>query len=476
MTDPSQTPGRSLGGRFTEATDPLLERVNRSVDTDRRMWRQDLAGSRAHSAMLAAVGLIDEDERDAIHAGLEEVEAELAQERFVFLPADEDIHMAVERRLGELIGAPARKLHTGRSRNDQVMTDTLLWLRDALGVLRSELVAYLRALLARATEGRAQPMPSFTHLQPAQVSSVGQWLCAHAADNARHLRRLDDLVARLDECPLGSGASAGSYLPLDRQATAAALGFARPAPNATAATGSRADLLDAIGLFSLIGVSLSRLGEELVLFTNPLFGWIHLPDRLTTGSSLLPQKRNPDGAELLRAGGKLAAGEHAALAAACGGLVSGYNKDLQSDKALLFAAYDRTVELVGLAGRHIDAMTWRGERLRAACGPELAALWLADQLVLEGLPFRPAHHLVGQAARVSAETGGSLADGLRAALAADPELAPTVGPDLADRLAAMTPDDLLATLKSGGQRRAAVGGPPGRDAVGPLGGVGLVGR
>ncbi|MCB9664330.1 MAG: argininosuccinate lyase [Alphaproteobacteria bacterium] len=442
----ADTPGRSLGGRFAEATHPVLERINRSVEVDKRLWAQDLRGSAAHARMLAKVGLITADERDALLEGLRAVHEELEQGTFVFLPSDEDIHMAVERRLGERIGEPARKLHTGRSRNDQVLTDVLLWLRDELPGLRGDLVAYVEALVTRAEEGVGTPMPSFTHLQPAQVSSVGQWLCAHAAEVAGHLRRLDHLLERLDACPLGSGASAGGYLPLDRAHTAEALGFARPSLNATQTTGSRIELLDVLGLLTLVGVSLSRLGEELVVFCSPSFGFVALPDRLTTGSSLLPHKRNPDGAELLRSGGKLAAAELAGLASVTAGLVSGYSKDLQGDKALLFAAWDRTRDLLALATVHVDALTWRADRLRAACGPELAALWLADRLVLAGLPFREAHHLVGLAAR---EGDGDLAEGFRAALAAHATPVPEAQA-IAAELAAQTPEGLLAALKTEG--------------------------
>lgn len=444
MSD-DRTPARSLGARFTEATHPVLERINRSVDVDRRLWRQDLAGSEAHAAMLAHVGLLSESDRDALLGGLAAVRAEFEAGTFAFLPSDEDIHMAVERRLGELVGAPAARLHTGRSRNDQVMTDTVLWLRDALGELRTALVVLVEAALRRAEEGAYTPMPSYTHSQPAQVSSVGQWLCAHASEWARHVRRLDDLVARLDECPLGSGASAGSYLPLDRQHTARALGFARPTVNATASTGTRSDLLDAVGLLSLIGASLSRLGEELVLFAAPAYGFLRLPDRLTTGSSLLPQKRNPDGAELIRGQGKLVAGDFAALASVTSGLVGGYSKDLQADKTVLFRACDTVLDVIALATLHLDALGWDADRLAAACGEELASLWLADRLVLLGLPFREAHHLVGRAVREAG--GGSLADGLAYALQATGADVPEA---VVDELRAQTPATLLAALRTEG--------------------------
>jgi argininosuccinate lyase len=438
------TPGRSLGGRFTEATHPLLERINHSLPTDRRMWAQDVRGSKAHATMLAEVGLITAEERDAILTGLEAVAHEIGGGTFPFLPSDEDIHMAVERRLGELVGAPAKKLHTGRSRNDQVALDVLLWLRDEGAVLRARLRAWLDALLDRAAEGVDVPMPSFTHSQPAQVASVGAWLLAHAAEVHRHLRRLDDWLARLDESPLGSGASAGTYLPLDRRHTAATLGFAAPSPSSIASTGSRADLLDAVGLLALIGTSVSRLGEELVLYATPTYGFVRLPDRLTTGSSLLPQKRNPDGAELLRSLGKLGAADFAALAAICGGLVSGYSKDLQADKEILFRAWDRTADVVELATLHVREMAWSAERLAAACSPELAALWLADRLVLAGLPFREAHHVVGRVVRLGE---GDLVRGL------DAVLADTAVPDAAAvraELVAATPASLLAGLRTEG--------------------------
>lgn len=438
------TPGRSLGGRFTEATHPLLERINHSLPVDRRMWSQDVRGSKAHAAMLADVGLISADERDAILRGLDAVAAEIAGDTFPFLPSDEDIHMAVERRLGELVGAPAKKLHTGRSRNDQVALDVTLWLRDEGAALRTRLRVFLDVLLDRATEGVEVPMPSFTHSQPAQVASVGAWLLAHAAEVHRHLRRIDDWLARLDESPLGSGASAGTYLPLDRRRTASALGFAAPSPSSIASTGSRTDLLDAIALLAMIGATVSRLGEELVLYATPIYGFVRLPDRLTTGSSLLPQKKNPDGAELLRSLGKLAAADFTALAALCGGLVSGYSKDLQADKEILFRAWDRTVDVVELATLHVRELSWSVERLAAACGPELAALWLADRLVLAGLPFREAHHVVGRVVRLG---DGDLVRGLDAVLT---EVAVPDAAAVRAELCAATPASLLAGLRTEG--------------------------
>ncbi len=441
-----RTPGRSLGGRFTEATHPVLERINRSVDTDRRLWPQDLRGSKAHAEMLAAVGLISEAERDALVGGLAAVGAELSDGAFVFLPTDEDIHMAVERRLGELVGEPARKLHTGRSRNDQVALDVTLWLRDELGTLRRRLVAFGTTLLDRAEEGAEVPMPSFTHSQPAQVASVGAWWVAHAVEVAAHVRRLDHLVQRHDACPLGSGASAGGYLPLDRRHTAAALGFAGPSLSALASTGSRTDLLDVVGLLALIGVTTSRLGEELVIYATAQYGFVRFPDRLTTGSSLLPQKRNPDGAELLRSLGKLAASDFGALAAILSALVSGYSKDLQADKEILFRAWDRTADVLDLAELHVAALSWDAERMASACGPELASLWLADRLVLAGMPFREAHHVVGRAVREA--EGMGLVVGLGRAVAAGAEV-----PDvdvIVKELAAHTPASLLGSLRTEG--------------------------
>ena len=450
------TPGRSLGGRFSEATHPVLERINRSVDVDTRLWRQDVRGSRAHAEMLASVGLIDTDEAAAIQQGLDAIEGELASDRFAFLDSDEDIHMAVERRLTEMIGAPARKLHTGRSRNDQVALDIILWMRDELVILRRELATLGTTLVDRAEEGVDLPMPSFTHLQPAQVSSVAQWLLNHAAEVERHVRRLDSFSGRLDECPLGSGASAGTYLPIDRGLTARVLGFAGPTVNATASTGSRTDVLEALSLLTLIGTTLSRMGEELVVFASPGFRFIRLPDRLSTGSSLLPQKRNPDGAELLRAGGKLPASDFAALSSVISGLVSGYSKDLQYDKELLFRSWDRIRDLLSLATVHIAEMGWRAERLEAACTPDLASLWLADQLVLRGMPFRVAHHWVGLAARIGSEEDVGLAEAFARALDRSDDKPEGIG-DLVQQLASITPAELMAGLQTEGSA--------GKDAV-----------
>ncbi len=445
----AHTPGRSLGGRFAEATDPILERINRSVDVDQRMWSQDLAGSMAHVQMLGSVGLLSEDDVSAISRGLTAIRSEFEAGTFAFEEADEDIHMAVERRLTELVGQPARRLHTGRSRNDQVMTDLMLWMREEGEAMREVLVGLIEAFLTQAQAGHDTPMPSFTHLQPAQVSSVAQWALSHAAELVGHLRRWDDFLARLDQCPLGSGASVGSYLPLDRQHTAKALGFARPSLNAMASTGGRTEVMDALGVLAMIGSSISRLGEELVIFASPLFGFIRLPDRLTTGSSLLPQKRNPDGAELLRGEGKMAAQDFAGLVSATSGLLSGYAKDLQCDKTLLFRAWDRTTDLLTLAGLHVEALAFDEAKLRAACKPSLASLWLADQLVLSGLPFRRAHHWVGLAARAGSERGLELAEAF-AAVIAEHDDAPEAGERLAKELTGLTPDDLLAGLATEG--------------------------
>jgi argininosuccinate lyase len=448
MSEPETpaTPARSLGGRFREPTHPVLERTNRSVEVDQRLWAEDIAGSRAHAEMLGRAGLISDDDVVALLGGLAVVEAEFAHGAFRFFPSDEDIHMAVERRLGEIAGEPARRLHTGRSRNDQVMTDTLLWLRSAVGRVEAGLVTLIDGLTRRAAEAADTPMPSFTHSQPAQVASAGAWLLAHAVEVDRNLRRAADLQDRLDWCPLGSGASAGTYLPTEREHLAASLGFAEPALSGIHATGSRSDLLDAVALCGMVGVMLSRLGEELVLYASPAYGFVELPDGLTTGSSLLPHKRNPDGAELLRGGGRLLATEFGALASFCGGLVSGYSKDLQHDKEVLFRAMDRTIDLLDLAAPHVDQLTLRSDRLRAACGPELAALWLADRLVLAGLPFREAHHRVGAAVRRAQEEGLSLADGLRA----------TPGEEhaaVAIELETLTPELLLTGLRSPGSAR-----------------------
>jgi len=439
------TPARSLGGRFEEATDAILHRVNRSVAIDQRLWREDIEGSKAHSAMLCEVGLLSASDRDAIHQGLDQVYEEFASGHFQFEEADEDIHMAVERRLGALIGEPAKRLHTGRSRNDQVMTDTLLWLRRRVRALAEDTRAYVQALLTRAEDGADVVMPSFTHSQPAQVASVAQWLLAHADEAADHVRRLKDLADRLDACPLGSGASAGSFLPLDREHTAAALGFSRPSTNSIASTGSRMPLLDAVAAASMLGVSLSRLGEELVWWSSPQFGWIRLPDRLTTGSSLLPHKRNPDGAELIRGAGKIAAADFAALAATMAALPSGYSKDLQHDKAILFRALDGVADALVLAVSHVQALGWDAERLEAACVPQLAALWLADRLVTAGMPFREAHHLVGAVVREAGE--GTLADGLR--VVCKVHEVPEVDVIVAE-LDALTPQAMLQGLQTVG--------------------------
>ncbi|MCH7493356.1 argininosuccinate lyase [bacterium] len=450
MTD---NPARQ--GRFAAGTDPVLHAANQSTH-DRRLWRQDIRGSRAHARMLAGVGLISQADHAAIAKGLGQVEGEFARGEFAFHPEDEDIHMAVERRLTEIVGEPGQRLHTGRSRNDQVMTDLLLWLCDSLPELAALLRAWGLAHLKGAAEHTKTPMPALTHLQPAQVASVAHWHISHAAGAERNLRRLNDLLARLDECPLGSGAVAGCSLPLDRQAVATDLGFSRPAQSALQATGGRADVLDTLALLGIIGTDLSRLGEDLALFCSPLLGWAALPDSLTTGSSLLPHKVNPDGAEILRGQGRLLASSFSALAAVVGGLPSGYSKDLQADKEVLFTAWDKALTLLPLATAQVAALSWDKPALAAACPEALAAPFLADTLVKAGIPFRHAHDLVGQA--VAKASPGALAPALAAILAASGDHA---GAEAVCALPPLTPLYLLEqTTTEGGagpaQAKAAI--------------------
>jgi argininosuccinate lyase len=385
------------GGRFGAGPDAIMRQINASIPVDKRLWREDIAASRAHAAMLGAQGIISAADAAAIDAGLAQVAEDYAATGVPVDLALEDIHMTVEARLGELIGEPARRLHTARSRNDQVATDFRLWVRGAMDGVDAGLAALQRALVARAGEHADSIMPGFTHLQVAQPVTLGHHLLAYVEMLSRDRSRFADARTRLNEAPLGAAALAGTSFPLDRAATAAALGFDRPCANSIDAVSDRDFALDYLASAAIAALHLSRLAEEIVNWASQPFGFITLPDAWSTGSSIMPQKRNPDAAELVRGRAGMLLGAFQRLAVIVKGLPLTYSKDLQDDKATLFEAHDAlTLSLAAMTGM-VETLVFRPERMRALAATGFStATDLADWLVREaGAPFRDAHHIVG---------------------------------------------------------------------------------
>ncbi|MCY4422457.1 MAG: argininosuccinate lyase [Acidimicrobiaceae bacterium] len=397
-------------GRFEGGAADALRRLNDSLSFDRRMFRQDVAGSRAHAGMLAAVGLISTEERDELLAALDEVEAEMAEGRFVAAPGDEDVHTAVERRVTELTPAGA-KLHTGRSRNDQVAADLRLWTCAALDGVARGVLGLQATLLSRSEEAGGALLPGYTHLQQAQPVLLAHHLLAHGWALARDVDRLAEARRRADVSPLGAGALAGSSLPLDPERTAAAAGFAAVFDNSIDAVADRDFVADALYVLAVLGVHLSRIGEELVLWSSSEFGFVELDDAYATGSSMMPQKKNPDVAELARAKAGRLIGHLAGLLATLKGLPLAYAKDLQEDKEPLFDAVDTVrLTLAALDGLLATARFDTDRMADAASSPYAAATDLAEWLVARGTPFRAAHAAVGDLVRRSLAGEGSLAE------------------------------------------------------------------
>ena len=390
----------------------IMAEINASIDVDRRLYAQDIAASKAHAAMLARRGILSAEDNAAIQQGLETIRAEIAEGRFAFSRELEDIHMNVEARLAELIGEAAGRLHTARSRNDQVATDFRLWVRDAIDALDAGLRDLQAALLDRAEEHAATVMPGFTHLQPAQPITFGHHLMAYVEMVGRDRGRLSDCRRRLNECPLGAAALAGTSFPIDRDDTAHALGFDRPARNSLDAVSDRDFALEFLSAGAILAMHLSRLAEEIVLWTSPAFGFARLSDAFTTGSSIMPQKRNPDAAELVRAKAGIVIGALVGLLVVLKGLPLAYGKDMQEDKQATFAATDTLMLAVAAATGMIRDLTADADAMRrAAEGGFLTATDLADWLVRRlGLPFRRAHHAAGALVRKAEEKGCGLAD------------------------------------------------------------------
>jgi argininosuccinate lyase len=400
------------GGRFEKKPAELMQAINVSIGFDRRLWAQDLAGSRAHCAMLSKQGVIASEDAEAILGGLQKIEAEIVAGEFPFRDEYEDIHMNVEARLAELIGSASGRLHTARSRNDQVATDFRLWVRDACDAAVARIEALQRALLAKAETHVDTLMPGFTHLQPAQPVTFGHHLMAYVEMFGRDADRFRDARERMNECPLGAAALAGSPFPIDRFATSEALGFARPTANSLDSVSDRDFALEALSAASICAVHLSRLSEEIVIWVTPQFGFIKLSDAFTTGSSIMPQKRNPDAAELARAKVGRILGALNSLMVVMKGLPLAYSKDMQEDKVPVFEAFDALdLSLAAMAGMIDDLQPDAGKMAAAAAAGFSTATDLADWLVRKlDLPFRQAHHVTGATVKRAEQLGVGLAE------------------------------------------------------------------
>jgi argininosuccinate lyase len=393
------------GGAFDAPTDEQLRRLNDSFPFDRHMWAEDIRGSIAYARAIAAAGVIRADEAAALIAGLEQVAAEFAGGTFEVRTGDEDVHTAVERRLTEIVGAVGGKLHTGRSRNDQVATDWRMWTMGAIDRVDALIAAMQRALIAQGEAHADTLMPGYTHVQPAQPVTAGHWLMSYFWMLARDRERLCDARRRTAVLPLGSGALAGTPFPIDRAALAAELGFESVSQNSLDAVSDRDFVAETLFALALLGVHLSRLAEDIILFSNPAFGFIRLDDRYSTGSSLMPQKRNADPMELARGKAGRLVGHLSGLLTTLKGLPTGYNKDLQEDKESLLDAVDTLERLLPVVTAVIATLNINPERMRAALDEAMLATDLADYLVLRGLPFREAHHVSGRLVRRAAERG-----------------------------------------------------------------------
>jgi argininosuccinate lyase len=400
------------GGRFSDKPAELMQAINVSIGFDRRLALQDLAGSRAHAAMLRKAGVISSEDEAGIQQGLAAIGEEMAAGAFPFREEYEDIHMNVEARLRELIGPVAGRLHTARSRNDQVALDFRMWVREACDRTATLIRALQAALLTKAEAHAEVLMPGFTHLQPAQPVTFGHHLMAYVEMFGRDASRFADARARMNESPLGAAALAGSPFPIDRQMTAQALGFDRPTANSLDSVSDRDFALEALATGSICALHLSRLAEEIVIWMTPQFGFIQLSDAFTTGSSIMPQKKNPDAAELIRAKTGKALGSFQQLSVVMKGLPLAYSKDMQEDKVPTFEAFDALeLSLRAMAGMILD-LEPNAERMAAAAGAGFStATDLADWLVRElNLPFRDAHHVTGAAVKRAETLGCDLPD------------------------------------------------------------------
>jgi len=400
------------GGRFAHEPDALMQEINASIFFDHKLAVQDIAASRAHVWMLGRQGIITEEEAVQIDQGLAEVADEIASGQMKFDPALEDIHMHVESRLKEKIGEVAGKLHTARSRNDQVATDFRIWVRDALDVLDILLAHVQKALLEKAEAYAETIMPGFTHLQTAQPVTFGHHLMAYVEMFGRDRSRAADARARLNECPLGAAALAGTSFPIDRENTAHALYFDSPTRNSLDSVSDRDFALEYLSVASICAMHLSRLGEELVIWSSAQFGFVRLPDSFTTGSSIMPQKKNPDAAELIRGKAGRIIGDMVALFTTMKGLALAYNKDMQEDKEPVFDAYDHLLLSLRATAGMIGGMVANADAMRQAAAQGFStATDLADWLVRTlGMPFRDAHHVTGAIVKLAESQGVDISE------------------------------------------------------------------
>jgi len=398
------------GGRFAAATGELMRRFNDSIRFDRRMYAVDIRGSIAYAGALAGAGLISAEERDRLISGLDQVRVEFDTDTFEIKPGDEDIHTAVERRLGELVGPVAGKLHTGRSRNDQVATDLRLYLLEEMDALHRALSELQATIVHKADSHLAVIMPGYTHLQQAQPLLFSHWLMSYFWRFQRDRERLADVARRTAVLPLGSGALAGNPFGLDRQSLATDLGFANVAANSVDAVSDRDYVIEFLSWAALVQIHLSGLAEDIIVWASHEFGFVQVDDAYSTGSSLMPQKRNPDSLELMRGKSGRITGHLVALMTALKGLPSGYNKDLQEDKEALFDVVDTLALELPIAAGVIRTLKINAARMQAALDDDLLATDLSDYLVRKGVPFRQSHHLVGQAVRRAEELDVSLRD------------------------------------------------------------------
>ena len=413
MTQSKDTAANTMwGGRFASGPDAIMTAINASIGFDQRLYAQDIAGSRAHAAMLAAQGIISDSDAAAIGEGLLTVLSEIEGGKFTFSTALEDIHLNVESRLTEIVGEAGKRLHTGRSRNDQVAVDFRLWVRDQCDAAIAGLTELMRAFLAQAEAGVDWVMPGFTHLQTAQPVTWGHHMLAYVEMFARDRSRFEDARRRMNECPLGAAALAGTSFPIDRFATAKALGFDRPTANSLDSVSDRDFALEFLAASSICAMHLSRFAEELVIWSSAQFRFVRLSDKWTTGSSIMPQKKNPDAAELLRAKLGRILGATVALFTIMKGLALTYSKDMQEDKEQTFDAADTL--MLGLAAMTgmVSDMTANRDVLRAAAASGFStATDLADWLVRRlGLPFRDAHHVTGTLVAMAEKAGIDLPD------------------------------------------------------------------
>ena len=400
------------GGRFSALPDQIMEAINASIEVDKRLAEQDIAGSRAHAAMLAETGIITAADHGAIQQGLDQIAAEIREGKFNFSKALEDIHLNIEARLKAIIGEPAGRLHTARSRNDQVAVDFRLWVKSACEARRSQLTDLMKALLAQAGAHADTVMPGFTHLQTAQPVTFGHHLMAYIEMFDRDRGRFADAIVRMNESPLGAAALAGTGFPIDRQMTARALGFDRPMANSLDAVSARDFALEALSSVAICAQHLSRLAEEIVVWSSAQFGFVRLSDAWSTGSSIMPQKRNPDAAELVRAKTGRAVGSLVQLLMIMKGLPLAYSKDMQDDKATTFEAFDSLdLSLQAMTGM-VATLTADKDRMRASASSGFStATDLADWLVRElGTPFREAHHITGAAVKAAEAAGVGLGE------------------------------------------------------------------